>query len=69
MKLIYLLSKINNNNITDFKEFEKLAGLLSLNALYVEKNPFCFNTNTYAAKLKHMFPKLIQIDGDILTDF
>lgn len=52
--------------IKDFNEFSKLQKLLDLKTLYAEKNPFCVEIPTYAAKLRHLFPQLVQIDAEMI---
>lgn len=66
--IINFLMQINNNCIKEFKELFKVEIFPELKAIYLEKNPFCEVIPTYAARLKHMFPQLTQIDAEILTD-
>ena len=46
----------------------KLSALIELKTIYLENNPVCASTNTYVARLKHLFPQLTQIDAEILFD-
>lgn len=52
----------------EFSEISKIARLNGLKVIYLEKNPLCLTTKTYEARLRHIFPQLIQIDAESLTE-
>lgn len=68
VRLCLILYQLNNNNISCFREVDKLSALIGMKTIYLENNPICASTNTYVARLKHLFPQLTQIDAEILTD-
>ena len=54
----------NDNQISDWKDVDQLAGAKQLQTVYLERNPVAGDVN-YRRKLKLALPSLTQIDATL----
>ena len=57
-------SQCNDNQISDWKDIDQLAGAKQLQTVYLERNPVAKDVS-YRRKLKLALPSLTQIDATL----